>query len=143
MLQPMNQGAFDPPDQAWTAKEGKIGMAVAANQNAPLYRWYVLGLLTLAQSCHIMDRMVVSILMEPIRHEFVLSDTMLALISSLGFSVVYGMAVIPMGLLVDRSVRKRALAIILALWSVLTFICGFATNWIMLLVARCLVGAAE
>ncbi len=107
------------------------------------YRWIVLLVLTLAHSCHIMDRMVVSIVMEPVRHEFKLNDTQLGLISSLGFGLFYGAAVLPMGMLIDRSVRKNALAIILALWSAMTAACGLATSWTMLLVSRCVVGLAE
>ena len=107
------------------------------------YRWIVLLVLTFAHSCHIMDRMVVSIVMEPVRHQFHLNDTQLGLISSLGFGVFYGLAVLPMGMLIDRSVRKTALAVILALWSMMTAVCGLATGWTMLLAARCVVGLAE
>jgi MFS family permease len=112
-------------------------------QTDPRYRWVILLVLTLAHSCHIMDRMVVSIVMEPIRHEFELTDTQLGLISGLGYGVFYGAAVMPMGMLIDRSVRKNVLAAILAVWSTATAICGLATSWTMLLVSRCLVGAAE
>lgn len=112
-------------------------------EKASGYRWIVLLVLTLAHSCHIMDRMVVSIVMEPVRHEFALSDTQLGLISSLGYGLFYGAAVLPMGLLIDRSERRKALAIILALWSAMTAVCGLATGWIMLLISRCLVGLAE
>ena len=107
------------------------------------YRWYVLLLLTLAHTCHVMDRMVVSVVMEPVRHEFDLSDTQLGLIASLGYGIAYGLAVIPMGLLVDRFARKTVLTVILSLWSALTLVCGLATSWIVLLISRTLVGAAE
>lgn len=114
-----------------------------AAEKAAGYRWIVLLVLTLAHSCHIMDRMMVSIVMEPVRHEFHLTDTQLGLISSLGFGLFYGAAVLPMGMVIDRSVRKTALAIILALWSAMTAVCGLATSWTMLLAARCVVGLAE
>jgi MFS family permease len=107
------------------------------------YRWLVLLVLTLAHSCHVMDRMVVSIVMEPIRHEFDLTDAQLGLISSLGYGLFYGAAVLPMGMLIDRSVRKNVLAVILAVWSTMTAVCGLATSWTMLLASRCLVGLAE
>jgi MFS family permease len=107
------------------------------------YRWYVLLLLTLAHTCHVVDRMVISVVMEPIRHEFDLTDTQLGLISSLGYGICYGLAVIPLGILVDRTVRKTALSIILAAWSALTIVCGLATSWVSLFIARCVVGAAE
>lgn len=110
---------------------------------SPTYKWWVLLILTLAHSCHVMDRMVISVVMEPIRREFALTDTQLGLVSSLGFGLFYGIAVLPMGMLIDRSVRKVALSVILALWSGLTVICGFATGWVMLLIVRCFVGAAE
>ncbi len=118
-----------------------VGSAEA--EKASSYRWIVLLVLTLAHSCHIMDRMVVSIVMEPVRHEFNLNDTQLGLISSLGYGLFYGAAVLPMGMLIDRTVRKNALAVILALWSAATAVCGLATSWTALLISRCVVGLAE
>ena len=112
-------------------------------ERASGYRWLVLLVLTLAHSCHIMDRMVVSIVMEPVRHEFDLTDTQLGLISSLGYGLCYGAAVLPMGMVIDRSVRKNVLAVILAVWSAMTAVCGLATSWTMLLASRCMVGLAE
>lgn len=117
---------------------GSIGAERASG-----YRWLVLLVLTLAHSCHIMDRMVVSIVMEPVRHEFDLTDTQLGLISSLGYGLCYGAAVLPMGMVIDRSVRKNVLAMILAVWSAMTAVCGLATSWTMLLASRCMVGLAE
>lgn len=110
---------------------------------SPSYKWWVLLVLTLAHSCHVMDRMVISVVMEPIRREFSLTDTQLGLVSSLGFGLFYGAAVLPMGMLIDRSVRKVALSLVLGIWSALTVVCGLATGWVMLLVTRCAVGVAE
>jgi hypothetical protein len=43
-------------------------------------RHYTLLILALAYSCNVMDRNILTILLEPIRREFALSDTQLGLL---------------------------------------------------------------
>lgn len=89
------------------------------------------------------DRVSMVVVMEPIKHEFHLSDSLLGLVSGLGYSLVYAVFAIPMGMLADRVNRKNLLAGLLAVWSVMTAACGLAVSFVMLLSARMVVGAAE
>lgn len=107
------------------------------------YRWYVLALLTAAQGCHALDRAIIGLVLEPVRQEFKVSDSQLGVLAGLGYGAAFAAAAIPMGLLVDRTNRKRLLGVLLALWSGLTALCGLASNYVQLLVARMAVGVAE
>lgn len=106
-------------------------------------RWYVLAILTLIYACHHLDRSVVSILIEPIRHEFGLSDAQLGLLTGLAYSAAFAVAGIPIGLMIDRVNRRNLLGGLVFLWSGLTAVCGFTQSYTTLLLARMGVGAAE
>ncbi len=119
---------------------GGEGQQVAGRSR---YRWYVLALLTAAQVCSYMDRTIIGIVIEPVRAEFGLSDGQMGFLSGLAFGLAFAVAAIPMGWLVDRCNRRKLLALIVALWSGLTMFCGLAQSYLMLLLSRMSVGAAE
>ena len=107
------------------------------------YSWYVVTILALVYACHAMDRGMPTILVEPIRHEFGLSDSELGLFTGLGFGVAFAVAVLPMGYLSDRVNRRNFLAVILLLWSICTALGGVVRSYGQLVLTRVGVGAAE
>jgi predicted MFS family arabinose efflux permease len=102
----------------------------------PAYRNYVLLILFLAYVANIMDRAVLSVLLHPIKLEFGASDTQLGLLGGLAFAVFYSTLGIPIAALADRSSRRNVLAVAIATWSVMTVLCGKASNFTTLLLAR-------
>lgn len=106
-------------------------------------RWLVLLVIWLVFFVHGIDRSVVSVLLEPIRRSFGLSDSAVGLLVGLGFAVPFAIAGIPWGVLADRVRRTWLLAGLLAGWSVLTAIAGLAASFPLLLLARAGVGAVE
>lgn len=92
---------------------------------------------------HTLDRTVFSVVIEPIKHEFGLSDHMVGAIMTLGYGIAFCIAGLPMGYLIDRVNRRNLLAGLLTAWSSLTFVAGFAMNGLHLMICRTLVGAAE
>jgi predicted MFS family arabinose efflux permease len=106
-------------------------------------RWIVLLVLTLAYTMNIADRFVVSTLIEPIKAEFALSDASVGLLTGAALALFYVTAGIPLGVLADRTNRKRMIVAALTIWSALTAICGLAQNFWQLLVARIGVGIGE
>lgn len=103
---------------------------------------YLVILLMVATSCYV-DRGVLSVLLEPIKKEFHLSDVGLGLLSGPPFAICYALSSIPLGRLADATSRKNVLLLSLVTWSVLTGLCGFATGIMMLVILRMGVGAAE
>ncbi|MEC9358145.1 MAG: MFS transporter [Pseudomonadota bacterium] len=100
-------------------------------------------LLTLVYASHTVDRGIIAIIQEPLRAEFALSDRQLGMVSGLAWGLSFAIAGLPLGYLVDRLNRRNLLASLLATWSAFTALCGFASSFPVLLVARAGMGAAE
>jgi predicted MFS family arabinose efflux permease len=89
------------------------------------------------------DRQLMSILVEPIKAEFGLSDAQLGLLVGLAFAAFYTLAGVPIARIADRRNRRNLIAICLALWSAFTALCGAAQGYTSLLIARFGVGIGE
>lgn len=109
----------------------------------PAYRYYVLALLTLTLLFSVADRLVLSILLEDIKQEFLLSDGELGLLAGFAFTLFYVVAGFPMARLADRKSRKTIIAAALGFWSLMTALCGLATGFWTLFLARIGVGMGE
>jgi predicted MFS family arabinose efflux permease len=86
---------------------------------------------------------VISVLLEPIRLEFGVSDTMLGLLSGLAFALLYSALGVPVARWADRGNRRVIVALAVATWSVMCTLCGMAQTFWQLLLARMGVGARE
>ena len=107
------------------------------------YRYYVLGLLVVIYTMNFLDRQILSILAAPIKKELDLSDSQLGLMHGLAFAMLYTTLGLPIAWLADRSSRRRIIAYALGLWSGFTALCGFATSFWQLFLARVGVGVGE
>lgn len=76
----------------------------------PRQRWTFLGLLFLVATSASIDRLIVGVLVEPIKQEFQLSDAMLGLMSGFAFAIFYGTLGIPVARWADRGNRKFILS---------------------------------
>jgi MFS family permease len=101
------------------------------------------ALLLAAYTFNWMDRFVLVILLEPIKHDLHLSDTTLGLINGFAFAAIYSLAGIPIARLADRGTRRSIIAMGLTLWSVMTAVSGLAQNALQLVAARLGVGLGE
>ena len=113
------------------------------NAAKPFYRWYVLIMLAVMYAFSIMDRQILSILLEDIRAEFVLTDLQLGLLSGVAFALFYATLGIPIARLADRFNRVSIISAAVALWSVMTALCGAASSFWYLFLARVGVGVGE
>lgn len=105
--------------------------------------WLTLFLLYLLNTMLVLDKIVFTVLLEPIKSEFELSDLQLGLITGAGYAVFFGIASIPFGILADRYNRRNLAAACLTFWSGMTALCGMATTFPALLAARLGVGVGE
>lgn len=110
---------------------------------SPAYRGYALTLLIVMFTLANIDRTILSILIEPIKHEYGLTDTQVGTLTGLAFAVPLSLVVIPIGILADRVNRVRLIGVLMLLWSCLTALTGTAQSYLMLLAARMGLGAAE
>jgi MFS family permease len=106
-------------------------------------RYYVLAILTVVYALNFLDRTIFNVLIEPIKKEFVLSDTTMGLLAGFGFVLFYSLLGIPIARIADRLNRRNIVAIAFAFWSAMTALCGMATSVAMLALARIGVGIGE
>lgn len=102
-----------------------------------------LGLLFAAYMLSVTDRMILSVLFEPIKAEFNLSDTQLGLLGGLTFALFYASLGVPLAKYADRNDRRRLIAACLILFSAMTAMSGLAASFVMLVVFRIFVGVGE
>lgn len=105
----------------------------------------MLWTLLLVYILNFLDRQVVTILAEPIKNDLRLSDTQIGLMTGLAFALFYTVLGIPIARYADSPQTNRVglISIALAVWSAMTMICGFAQNFVQLLLARIGVGVGE
>lgn len=109
----------------------------------PARNWYALAILTLIYACHFLDRMMISIVVEPVRAEFHLTDSQLGLLTGLAYGAMFAIAGIPLGLLIDRVNRIKLLALLVMVWSAMTALTAVTQNFTQLLLVRMGIGATE
>lgn len=102
-----------------------------------------LAVLCLTYLLSYMDRTVLSVLQEPIKREFGLSDTQLGLLGGPAFAILYSLTGLGIARLAERVDRGRLIAACVAVWSLMTALCGVAQNYLHLLVARAGVSIGE
>ena len=98
--------------------------------------------LFLANMLNFFDRAIPSVVAEPIKNEFSLSDLQLGLITS-AFTLVYAVAGLPLGRLADTKNRPKIIGIGLLVWSGLTAATGAAGSYVLFILARLGVGVGE
>ncbi|MFK8329838.1 spinster family MFS transporter [Pseudomonas sp. BJa5] len=105
--------------------------------------WTTLFILTAVYAINIADRYVLSTLIEPIKHEFQLSDASVGFLTGVALAIFYVAAGLPLGALADRTNRKRMIGTAVAVWSAMTLLCGLSSSFWQLLLARIGVGVGE
>ena len=120
----------------------------AANASAApaggAYRWYVVGVLSLAYAFSAIDARVLTLLVTPIKASMKLSDFEISLLQGFAFALLYSIAAMPIGRLVDGSRRRTPLMVAgVLLWSIMTMACGLAKSFGGLFLTRVGVGVGE
>lgn len=106
-------------------------------------RAYILFLLAALSAFNFLDQQLMSILLEPIRREFQLSDIELGLLSGLAFAALYTIMSVPVGLWAADHSRRNLIALAAALWGIMTIAGGMAQSFTQLALARLGVGIGE
>src|SRR5574341_2011363 len=106
-------------------------------------RWYVVGVLTLAYVFAYADRVILNLLVVPIRRDLGISDTQMSLLMGFGFVVFFTFFGILLGRVVDTRSRRALIAAGMVVWSLLTAGCGLARRFWHFLLLRMGVGVGE
>lgn len=119
------------------------GETVAAAPASAGYRRYMLALLTTGFGLNLLDRQVINVLAEAIKHDLHLADWQLGALTGLSFALLYSVVALPIARLADRGNRVRIIGLAVLGWSVFTACCGMAASFVQLLAFRIGVGIGE
>ena len=98
--------------------------------------------MTLIEFFNYFDRQVVFPIFGFLKDEFSLSDFQLGLVGTV-FMIVHATGSVPLGILADKWIRKKIIAIGVSIWSIATFFTGLSYSFTQLLITRSVVGIGE
>jgi MFS family permease len=90
-----------------------------------------------------MDIYVVSLLVEPIKHDLGLSDVQVGLANTTVLYAAYALFCVPMGMLADRISRVRMLVAAMLLWCIGLAVTGLSHSLALLMASKAILGIAN
>lgn len=112
-------------------------------RSTPLRAWSAVVVLTLAYILSFVDRLVLAVLIEPLKRDLLLTDVQIALLHGTAFAVFYSIVGVPVAWLADRWSRKRIIVLGMLLWSATTALAGYCRSFPQLFACRMGVGLGE
>ena len=106
-------------------------------------RAYALCMIGVVLALFQVDRQVLTISLEPIKHDLGVSDAMMGIMSGTAFGFLFIVAGIPIARLSDRGNRRSLLSLCTGVMSAAAIGCGFATGYVQLMLARAFVASGE
>jgi MFS family permease len=134
--------AEGPADAAAQAPE-KAAASASMDEKATLSGWYTVIMSAVVVMLAQIDKGVMALLVQPMKHDLHLSDTQVSLLIALAFTLFYVAVGPPVARLADRTSRKWVVAVSLAIWSAATSLCGLAQNFWQMFLGRAIIGGAE
>ena len=118
-------------------------VAPVSDWPSPGRAWYALLILTIGLMVATIDRGILTLLVQPLRSHLGITDTQFAVLNGWAFVSVYALLGLPIARLADRGSRRLIIGTGMALWSLMTALCGFANSYAQFFAARAGVGAGE
>ena len=105
--------------EAGNTAESVVGSPTAATPPWPnqVYSWYVVGVLLLAYTLSFIDRMILSLLVAPVRESLDITDTQFSLLVGMAFALFYTIAGLPLAWVADRFSRRNLIVGGIGLWN--------------------------
>jgi MFS family permease len=126
----------------------RSGAAVSADDEADFYpnkagAYYGLFILAGCVMFTVLDRQILNLMVEPVKQDFNLTDTQMALLLGVAFSSTYFLCGLPIARIADTHSRRLVISCSVAFWSFFTVLSGFAQNFWHMFIARMGIGAGE
>lgn len=122
-----------PADRAQVLAESRVGT----------YPWVVTLILSACYLVATWDRVVIVLVIDPIKSDLGLSDVEISLALGMAFAVLCAPLGLLLGRLADTVSRRNVLALGMMVWGLATVACGLARSFWQLLFARVAVGTGE
>lgn len=119
-------------DGAGESRRMSVGMA-----------WYMVGALFLIYVLAWLDRLIISMMVGPIKQTLHLGDFQMSLILGPAFAISYALFGFPLGWATDLFSRRAVIFAGVLVWSLATLGCAFSTSFPMLVLCRVFVGVGE
>ena len=105
--------------------------------------WWMVAVLFGLYVLSWIDRLILSMLVTPIKAHLLLTDVQVSMVTSTSFAIFYAVFGLPLGWAADRFSRRWIIFGGVLLWALATTACGFAESYEALLVGRIFVGVGE
>ncbi|MEZ5499767.1 MAG: MFS transporter [Steroidobacteraceae bacterium] len=109
----------------------------------PFYAWFVVALLALANCVSFIDRLLLSLVVAPIKTELQLADWQVGLLQGLAFATFYCVIGLAVARIADIASRKWIITAGVSLWCVMTALTAMARSFGQLFVTRAGVAVGE
>src|ERR1700683_105984 len=106
----------------------------------PRQAWYAVAIFATALMVNFLDRGILNLLVEPIKRDLHLSDLQISLLMGFAFACFYVILGLPIARLADSRSRRAIVGTGIAIFSVMTALCGLAQNFWQLFLCRVGVG---
>ena len=110
-----------------TSQDGSSGFGASGFRTRG-YRNYVLGALTLIYIMNFVDRGLLAVVGPDLVPDLGISDTQFGLLTGFGFALLYTIVGVPLARFADVAHRVWIMTVCVALWSLMTALCGVATD---------------
>lgn len=107
------------------------------------YAWFVVVVLMVLYIFSFVDRMIIALLVAPIKADLNLSDTAIGVLHGLAFALFYTFVGVFLARLADTWSRTKLIAIGVFVWGLATAASGLAGGFMTLFLARVIVGMGE
>lgn len=105
--------------------------------------WYATVILAILYWLSILDRFIISLLVDPIKSDLNITDTQFAFLNGGIFAITFAVFGLIAGAMADRANRRNLIFACVSIWSLATAACGLASSYIQMLVARMGVATGE
>lgn len=109
----------------------------------PKVRWFAVFVLAFLYWMSMLDKFIISLLVEPIKADLGLTDVQFGLLQGMAFIVSYTIFGFIFGALADKKDRRKLIFVGVICWSLASAACGLAQNFWHMLIARMGLGAGE
>lgn len=105
--------------------------------------WRAVALLSALYCISFVDRLILGMLIVPLKAELVLSDTQIGVLFGLSFALMYCLAGLPLARFADRGNRRNLIVVGVVVWTLSTIASAFAYDHASLLACRAGVAIGE
>ncbi|GJH22552.1 MFS transporter [Caballeronia novacaledonica] len=109
---------------------------VTVQAGSAVRRRWLMFMLFVITTFNFIDRIVFLTLGQPIKQDLGLTDLQLGILGGVSFAIFYSFVGFPIARLAERTSRVRLIAASVALWSLMTTLCGATGSMVQLLLCR-------